>query len=224
VPTIGRRHFVKQAFSRLHYRGAAKLEDAELTSCSFDGCKVVCLDHRERVTVERVNAARCSEKSSTIRGMILRQCRITDLKSSGLLIVSSCLFDRVTLSGRFDRLMVTPTWAPETAAFDAELAKEQSNVDWALDISETEAKALDIRGIPADLIRRDEETQALVRADIVREADWENVATGIARFAILLMLERNQPSCVIVAPKRNKKKFAEVMLQISTLRKAGLAE
>jgi hypothetical protein len=216
--------FEKQAFARLSYRSTAELEDAAFVSCSFDGCEIVCLDFAKRVKFERVDIERCGVKNCTVRGAIFKDCTITHLRSWGMLRVLSCLFDKVRLAGRFDRLMVMPTWAPETKSFDAALAKEQTQVEWALDISAAEVKELDIRGIPADLVRRDEETQALVRAAIVREADWRNIVDGIAYVSIELMLEQGDPSAVIVAPKRNKERFAEVMREITALRRVGLAE
>jgi hypothetical protein len=218
------RRLEKRSYDRLSYRSAAELGDARLVSCSFDGCEIVCLDFDDRVVVERVDAVRCGVKNSTVRGAVFRRCRVEHLRSWGTLRVLSCLFDGVTLTGRFDRLVIMPTWAPETAAFDAKLAKEQAAVEWALDIAGAEAHELDLRGIPADLVRRDEETQALVRASVVRQANWKRVVDGISYFSIEGMLEQNQPSCVIVAPKRNKARFAEVMREIKALRKAGLAE
>jgi hypothetical protein len=214
----------KKAYARRSYRTTAELRDVDLVACSFDGCEIVCLDFAKRTKVERVVAERCAVKNSTVRGAIFRHCRAEHLRSWGTLRVLSCMFDGVTLTGRFDRLMIMPTWAPETKAFDAALAKEQAAVDWALDIAGAEVHELDIRGIPADLIRRDEETQALVRASVVRDADWQSVVGGIAYASIDVMLEQGDPSCVIVAPKRKKDQFADVMGQIRALRKAGLAE
>jgi hypothetical protein len=214
----------KGVFTKRQYRGSATFADAQLSACVFESCQVICLDYNHRVRFKAIEASRCTMKNCTVRGAIFQECRAEHLRSSGTTRLLSCLYDRVTLSGRLDNLMLKPTWAPETADFDAQLAKEQSGVDWALDISGIESKELDIRGIPADLIRRDEETQALVRAEVVQAADWQSVAEGASRFGILLMLEQGEPSCVIVAPKRNKKMFAEVMKQIRALRKAGLAE
>jgi hypothetical protein len=216
--------FEKKSYTRLHHRTSAELRNAAFVSCSFDGCQIVCLDFAERVRLEHIEAERCGIKNSTVWGAVFRHCRISHLRSWGMLRVLSCSFDAVTLTGRFDRLMIMPTWAPETKAFDAALAKEQAAVDWALDISGAEVRELDIRGIPADLIRRDEETQALVRASVVRAADWQRVVAGMAYFSIEGMLTWKQPSCVIVAPKRNKARFTEVMREIAALRKAGLAE
>lgn len=64
----------------------------------------------------------------------------------------------------------------------------------------------------------------MVYAETVRGTDWKAVAKGVARIVIELMFENGEDSCVIIAPKRHRTNFAEVMGQIDALRATGLAE
>jgi hypothetical protein len=92
-------------------------------------------------------------------------------------------------------------------------------VAWALDISEGEFKELDIRGIPAHLIRRDPETQFVLTREKALQGRWRDLEfqetvwyTWIAHF-----LKSGDSAVVLIAPKRHRK-----FLQL--LRAAGVAE
>jgi hypothetical protein len=218
-------HIEKRDITGHDLRKAQRFGPARLTSCTATACSVVCLDFDQRVSFEGIEATRCFAKNCFVQGAILRECVFNGFRSSGNFFRAlSCLYDRVTLRGRLGRLMLVPSGSPEMRRFDAQLAPEQAKVPWALDISGAEVDELDIRGVPADLIRRDTNTQAIVRAAVIRDRKWQSVASGVSRIIIELMLGRGDDSCVIVAPKRHGKRFAERMHQIEALRAAGLAE
>lgn len=83
-----------------------------------------------------------------------------------------------------------------------------ARVDWALDVSQGEFEELELTGIPADLIRRDPGTQAVVRhATVVSTQEtWEKLNLEGTPWLLALrdLLRWNLRDEVLVAPKRSK--------------------
>jgi hypothetical protein len=130
-----------KTFGRQQIRDASTLGPASLVSCTFDGCRITCTDYDQRAIVERVEARGCTVTKCGLRGAVFAECTIESLRTGGGLFQAwSCLYDKVTLAGKFDHLMLAPMRFPESEEFDAQLAREQAKVDWALDISGVEAK------------------------------------------------------------------------------------
>jgi hypothetical protein len=143
------------------------------------------------------------------------------------------LFKHVTLRGKIGRLMVTPLIGPrhlntpEQAAFDEQReAYYYQNVDWALDISEAEAVELELAGIPARLVRRDPETQAVVTRQAALSGEWRDlkrVQGTVLGLGIQQMLKRGDDDTVLVAERRARD-FKQLREGIQELRAAGVAE
>lgn len=142
------------------------------------------------------------------------------------------VFKHVTLRRRIGPVLIISN---AVFPFDPEEVKrefEQANaayyrtVDWALDISAAEFDDCDIRGIPARLIRRDPETQAVVKRAKARRGDWREMSFGKAEWvkaAIKHMLEWGNEDVVLVAGKRAKD-FRATLNAINLLRRAGIAD
>jgi len=83
----------------------------------------------------------------------------------------------------------------------------------------------DIRGIPAHLIRRDPETQIVVKRENALEGKWRalDLENTYWQVAIDFMLEREDPDVVLVAPKRARN-FKDLLRGLQLLREAGVAE
>lgn len=84
----------------------------------------------------------------------------------------------------------------------------------------------DIRGIPARLIRRDPETQAVVARQKAIEGGWREVnldGTWWQASIEFMATDSNDPDVVLVAPKRHPR-FRDLLQGIQLLRKAGVAE
>src|SRR5262249_52776668 len=101
------------------------------------------------------------------------------------------------------------------------------NVEWALDISGAEFGEMEIRGIPAALIRRDPETQVVITRQNALNCAWRDLPfeETLMSTSIKLFLEFPEwgPSKCLVAPKRHPK-FRQYLHDIQLLRKAGIAE
>jgi hypothetical protein len=105
-------------------------------------------------------------------------------------------------------------------------ARFYAGIDWALDISEARFTGVELyrSDIPARLIRRDPETQAVVHREVLLGSAWREIlADSSWRFAIHRFLETGFDDTVLVACKRGRY-FDEGMAAIRCLRAAGLAD
>ena len=90
------------------------------------------------------------------------------MKTNGDLQTWGAVFKHVMFRGKIDLLMISPAIKggmapPETQrAFDAANDQYYRGVDWALDISQADFVDCDIQRVPANLVRRDPETQVVV--------------------------------------------------------------
>jgi hypothetical protein len=146
------------------------------------------------------------------------------------------VFKHVVLRGKIDRLMISNDVLPDLSlnpgyqedvvyAFREANAEYYRNVDWALDISGGEFQELCVRGVPAQLIRRDPETQVVVTRESALLGSWkqlefeENLWPG----SIDLFLKREDDSLILVAPKRHPK-FRAYLADLQLLRAARVTE
>jgi hypothetical protein len=157
---------------------------------------------------------------------------IDELNTNGqLLQVWGAAFKHVTLQGRIDRLMLSPAViltdpdSPINKAFASANSKFYNEMDWALDISQAEASELEIQGIPAQLIRRDAETQVVITAANAIKNGFDRLNFGKSHwnFSIQFMLNRGEKDIVLVAPKRSPK-FKALLEVLQMLRSEGIAE
>ena len=227
------RIFEKQHLDDFMDRGTASVfADLEFRQCSFTSSGVsITRDPRLRSTVRNVKLLRCEARGCVVDTAIIEEVLVEGLKTHGLLQCWGAVLRHVTLRGRVGRIMLSRAVATATAlpseqrAFDEANAAYYAGVDWALDISEAEFEEADLRGVPAELVRRDPETQVIVtREKAMRGRFREPDLSGSywAR-AIPLFLERGDPSIVYVAPKRHRN-FRELLDGLMRLRDAGVAE
>ncbi len=136
-------------------------------------------------------------------------------------------FERVTLRGRVGTVILNPKHVSpeyERAYVDAIRAAE-ADVEWTLDITEAVGK-VEVRGYAADRIRRDPETQVVVRRENLldgrwRTFDWEG---GTAfRVGLDLMVRAGWPDTVLTvdATRRNHRTQLSVLRR---LRDEGIAD
>jgi hypothetical protein len=219
-------------------RAGAIYADSEFRRCYFEGLSLsVTSDPRLRSTVRNIRLTNCSQRGCQVGGPIVEDVIVDGLKTNGqLLIVSGAVFSRVVLRGRIDRLMISNDVSPSILidegerslrirAFKEANADYYRHVDWALDISQGEFKDLDIRGVPAHLIVRDPETQAVVTRQKALEGRWRELEynEGLFQIWIYNFLQTDDPATVLIAPKRHRK-FAYYAEDLRMLRGAGVTE
>ena len=96
-------------------------------------------------------------------------------------------------------------------------------VDWALDITEARFTGVEFSsGIPADLVRRDPESQVILRRSSVVDGTWrERVDNMLATIWIEDFVRAGFDDTILVAGKHGRG-FANEMAAIGSLRDAGL--
>ena len=206
-------------------------EDLEFVQCKVDGGALGDRARRpeDRTVVRRVKATKCAV-SVSVGPVMLDDVEIADLRTGSALWVKGAVFRHVTLSGKIGSLVLTNhRWAlpeaDEQAAFDASAKDFYTTVDWALDISQAQFASLDWRlSIPARLVRRDPETQVVVKRERVLEEKWRKVPLHmIVAIALENFLQFGHPEMILAASKASKR-FKEEMESIEALRQAGIIE
>jgi hypothetical protein len=181
-----------------------------------------------------VRLIRCNANGCDIGPAVFRNVSVDSLATNDLLIVWGALFERVTLSGELGKLKINTfvhhvdrseaTQLP----FDRFRKEFYASVDWALDISRARFKEFDLRGIPAHLIRRDPESQVVVRRERALDLEWhERVSkwNTLWPFMIKLFLRDGDADTVLVAPLAAEKKKRDALLAgLKELRAIGVAD
>ncbi|QOV42548.1 hypothetical protein [Streptomyces chromofuscus] len=208
--------------------GSRVLGDASLSRCTCVGSGIAQFDDPGfGLVVQGVEARRCRLDNCSAHGVLFRDVLVEDLSVAGGLHLEACVFERVTLRGNIrGRVMTTPpnyALAEEVQkSFTAAMRAIYQEVEWALDIREAKFSDADFYYVPGELIRRDEETQFLLRRESFSRVDLSElpVYAGIAagRFEV-----SPWDSIVAVAPRRSKN-FDQWVSELSELRRMGLAE
>ena len=110
-------------------------------------------------------------------------------------------------------------------AFDEANDQYYRGVEWALDVSKASFAELDIRGLPARLIRRDPETQVVVTREKALAGEWRDLPLNETLWKTTLnsFIQEKTPDIVLVAPKLNPK-FRRYLADLRSLQAAGIAE
>jgi hypothetical protein len=230
--------FEGQSFESLYDQdSAATFSDLEFRRCHLQSCALsMARQPNLRSTVRNVQLIGCSQRGCRVDCAILEDVVVDGFKTNGLFQAFGAVFNRVVLRGKIDRLMLSNDVLPsgqlseEDRQHEIDIFREANtrcyqHVDWALDISQGEFKELDIRGIPARLIRRDPETQIVVTRQRVLRQDWRDLDfhAAITPFSLDLMLQWESPDLVLIAPKRHPK-FRSYLEDLRLLQEAGVAE
>ena len=222
-----------QEISCFYDRGGNEYSDMEFRRCQFvSSCISITRDPAKRSRVRGVRVLKCEVRGCALETAIVEDVVIDDLKTHNLLACWGAVFNRVELKGKIGNIMLNSAVATgiatpeEQQAFDEANAAYYANVEWALDISQAEFQDADIRGIPARLVRRDPETQAIVTRQKALEGSWKTLDLSKTWWAtsIHFLLNRpNDPDVILVAPKRHRK-FKVLLDGLKMLRDAGVAE
>lgn len=211
------------------------LGDVTLRRCKFLSCSIGhrhSKDYSRRTVVRHVSLLDCEVQSKTMLGPAqFENVEVSNVLGSETFVLGA-LYRNVKLSGRLGSVILhgmpnLSTPAEDRAAYWQRCDAYYTDVDWALDISAAEFFYFEVRAraVPAHLIIRDPETQAIIPADSMHNARFGKIPLGPQ---VLAMIEKwrfgSQGDLLIVAPKRNKDVFAEVMRDISVLRAEGLAQ
>ena len=216
----------------------AVYEDLELTRCVFSGCHLGQWARRpaDRTIVRRVRATRCAVDGGMVGPVLFEDVQVTNLRTAGNLggWLSGALFKHVILAGKIGGLVLDSNrWIDplqeaaktEVGVFRAAERDFYASTDWALDIRGAELRSLDWRlDIPIRLVRRDPETQVVVKQERALEGAWRKIPLEDAVvFGLEDMLRRDQAERIFAAPRASKR-FKDELASLALLRKEGIAE
>lgn len=227
-----------RVFYGLDERGdKSRFEDMSFERCIFDDCVFSLTKDISRIAVvRRVSLTNCAMLRCQTGPAILSEVMVSGLKTDDLLILWSPFFDRVTLSGEIGKLKVNLSAGSmikeeRQRPFDDFRASFYKGMEWALDISQARFKEFDIRGVPGRLIRRDPESQILIkreRALEIAKPGWERLldpSNTLWPFCIRMFLKNGDEDTVLVAPLGAPKGKRDKLLKgLQELRTLGLAE
>jgi len=225
--------FEGRKFQRFYDQdSAATFSDLEFSKCAFWSSAIsITVKPHLRSTVRNVKFINCEQRGCALDTAIVEDVLVDGFKTNGLFQTWGAVFKHVTLRGKIGRLMISPMVSTamakphEQRAFDEANGAYYESVDWALDISAAEFEEIDIRGVPARLIRRDSESQAVVTRAKAMEGAWRKLDLGKTDWGgwIDLFLQSGEMDVVLTAPKRHRK-YREHLEGLKVLREAGVAE
>jgi hypothetical protein len=110
-------------------------------------------------------------------GVYFEDVTVDTLRLPALHMLGGCVFKHVILRGKIGPLMTIPpnSMSPNESELTAGVVAKYEDVDWALDISEAVFSDADFYYVPGELIRRDENTQGLLRREAFRDIDWRGL-------------------------------------------------
>jgi len=211
-------------------RSGRVFEDLEFRHCTFISSAVsITQDPRLRATIRNVKLVKCEARACSLSA-IVEDVLVDGLNSNHSNVSYASVFKHVTLRGPLGtlRVLALMDYNPEPAVqqeFDQANAAYYATVDWALDISEAEFTELNLRGVPARLVRRDPATQVVVTREKALAGKWRTLDLSGTYWPRSLedMLERNAADVVLAAPKRGRR-YGQFLKGLRILRDAGVAE
>jgi uncharacterized protein YjbI with pentapeptide repeats len=225
--------FEKQTFEFFDdFETGKTFSDLAFVKCHFIGCAFSSTQEvKSRSIARNIEFIDCEITGGFIGPGIVEEVLIHGLKVRNHFQTFGTVFKHVTVKGKINKLMLTPYIDLSGCFPDVQEAFNRSNqayykdVDWAVDISEADFTDCDLRGIPSRLIRRDKETQVVIKRDKVIRAEWRKIdlSNTYWKVAIEKFLKDEFEDCVLVAPKKSSE-FKVLLDGLNKLRDFGVAE
>ncbi|MDQ0610654.1 hypothetical protein QFZ83_004825 [Variovorax sp. W1I1] len=183
-----------------------------------------------------VNLADVSHINCDVLTSRLERISVSGLKRLGSnpLFLWGCVFNQVELAGHMGGLKINRRVAAGTIAtpaqqeaWDLAVKTYYEGVDWALDISKAKFPGgITFEALPGHKVKRNMETQVLVRRDKLSAFDWQKLDFGASGFGIALswFLDGSQFDSVVLAARTASKYGAQDVAVLDMLRRQGLAE
>ena len=203
------------------------LQDAEFERCEFEGGALVQFDDPTcGLIVRNFILCRCRGGGNVEMHGVRFENIVVDGIGNREIRFRSCIFDRVKLRGRIGPIMtmqaLSSLSAETRAAFQDQAVKSYADIEWALDISEAEFSDVDFTYVPGKLVRRNPETQFLVRREAAQAAALDSLPVYVS---VLVERAAMSPYETTVAPVPTRSKNADrYRAQLQELRDRGIAE
>lgn len=229
-----------KAFHALIDRGDVGLVDGiVLDGCCFDFCALSETQEIGRRTIARnVTVRNCVAQNHVAIGpAILENVFVDGLGTpTGIVLFWDPLFKHVRFQGRIGRIKINPYACPEAyitpalqAPFDAAKRAYYAGVDWAIDISNAQFQLFEMSGVPTELVRRDPETQVIVRREACLGPEWRREINPdnvwLDNIDVWLKVDKVEPTRLLVAPKgTTRAQFEKDLRDLHVLRRIGVAD
>lgn len=225
-------NFANQTFNFFEDNAPNEYSNHTFTKCSFNGCNFSSeYDVNKRSKAKNILFENCKVTGGNVGPGIIENCVINGLKVGNHFQTFGTVFNEVIFKGKIDQIMITPYVDVFDYSSDTQLQFNLANknyyerISWALDISKAEFIDCDIRGIPSNLIKRDPETQIIIKRHNFLDDRWKSIDLSETYFktSIDFFLEDGYEDAILVAPKRSSN-FKKLLNGINELRKIGIAE
>ena len=184
------------------------------------------------MTIRNVILRKTTQRACSVRGAIVEDVRLHELNRlrNIPLFFWSVVFRRVVLSGKVSGIKINnvrePSGSRNQPLWNNANKEFYQTVDWALDISKAEFQgSISLEAIPGSLIRRDEETQVLVKRSQLEQGNWRSLDFGHSAYNVCIdwfLSDSPYEDVVLVAAKRGKKLKEELQV-LAMLRREGIA-
>lgn len=197
-------------------------------NCEFSGCVFgQRVDSEYPIRVQDATVARTRFVNNSVSGVLFEDVTVEDCVTSGdPMILNGCLFRRVTLRGQVGSWVINNAARSVREDVRADFAQAERRFyatgEYALDISEALFESASLFFLPGDLIKRDPETQFLVRKEKVVGADLSKVPATLR--TDLKLAERNPYDSTVLVVGREDEDFDEYLAMHRQLVDIGLAE
>ena len=225
--------YTKRDFESFSDRDSGRtFSDIVFKACRFVSSFVSMAHHPARRSIVRnIKIEDCEAIGCSIHSAVLEDIVIDNLQTHGILQSWGAVFRHVLLRGHISGFMASKILDPGLVSKEQQRLFDLANddyyrgVDWALDISSALFEDCDLRGIPAQLIRRDVQTQVVVTRRKALTGDWRRLDLSKTHWStsLDLFLQRGDDDIVLVAPKLASD-FQVLWQGLDTLRSAGIAE
>ncbi len=221
-------------FNQIDRQGGLVLDGISMEKCRFDNCSFSLVKSPiHRSIAKNMHIRDCKVVNSDIGPAIIDEVLVENLSINDMLICWGSLFRHVKLTGKFGSVKMNvmahhDITREKQAFFDAERVTFYQDVDWALDISAATFTELDVRGIPAKLIRRDPSRQfVLTRCKALKAKPLCSLSKAAEHwmFTVELFLRDGDEDRVLTVPNSGTRKRQTEMLQgLVELQRMGFIE
>ena len=216
-------------FERLRrFNESAVFSGVTLRDCEFHSCDLAqWVDPAYPIRVSDVRVVGCNFFGNSVVGVQFEDVVVDGcVTGDDGLTLRGCLFRHVTLRGKVGDWIVNDLHRDlsesEHAAFLTAATKFYSGVDWVLDISDAAFESAAFFSLPGDLIRRDPETQFLVRKERLVGVDMSSFSR-VMRLR-LKRVQRNAYDSTVLVVGRENERFGEELSEHRKLIDLGIAD
>lgn len=220
----------------LDKNSAVKIKNQELINCVFDNCSIGIEDNLSKISLfKNIKIVDCTIFNCLVGPAIFEDIVIKNLKTGDIAIFYLPLLKHVKIEGRVGSLKINNNGfiLNKDLSLQKELLdfknKFYETVDWALDISCAKFVDFYCLGIPAHLIKINNENQFIAkRSNIIKSGILNSdfsTKNPIVDVMLQFLIDSNEEETVLAAPMAKAKKQRDLILSgLLKLRDQGILE